>query len=144
MILEDHVGFIMTKALRNLNLLFNQEFNRYGITSEQWSLLKRLDDQEGVSIKDLAQGVGKDQGNVTRILDLLEKRGFVKRCSNPNDKRSSLIYFTNAGKELTERLMPIDEKVHQIAVDGLSKNEFALFTRVLSQIDKNTCKFLIR
>lgn len=138
---HEHVGFAIAKTLRHFNLLFNQEFNEFGITSEQWSLLKRLKGQEGISIKDLAQRVEKDQGNVTRILDLLEKRGLVERRSNQNDRRSSLIYFTEEGRDLVENLMPIDEKVHEIAIDGISEPELIMFMQVLSKINQNAKKY---
>ncbi|QHT63148.1 MarR family transcriptional regulator [Paenibacillus lycopersici] len=142
--LDDHVGFNIARTLRNLNLLFNQEFSPYGITSEQWSLLKRLQEQEGISIKDLAHAAGKDQANVTRILDVLAKRGFVARSSNPRDKRSSLVYFTPEGKELTERLIPIDEQVHKDAVDELTPAELGAFARAIAQINRNANRHLKR
>ncbi|PWW07172.1 MarR family transcriptional regulator [Paenibacillus cellulosilyticus] len=140
--LDNHIGFLLTKTLRQLNCVFNSEFSHYGITSEQWSLLKRLTEQEGSSIKDLAQAVEKDQANVTRIVDVLEKRGLVKRSANPDDKRSTLIYFTNEGKELTASLAPTDEKVHQIAVDGLTEQEIAQFSQVLAKIHQNAHQYL--
>lgn len=80
---EDAVGFVMTKTLRNMNVLFNHEFKQYGLTSEQWSLLKSLHEEDGITIKELTQRVEKDQGNVTRILDLLTKKSLIKRCINP-------------------------------------------------------------
>lgn len=140
--LDDHVGFMLAKTVRNLTFLLNNEFSQYGITTEQWSLLKKLHEQEGSSIKDLAQGVGKDQANVTRILDVLEKRGLVQRCSNPNDKRSTLIRFTTEGKELTESLIPIDANVHEIAVDGLSEQDFIALKQLLSKLNHNVDQYL--
>ncbi|MBD3919838.1 MarR family transcriptional regulator [Paenibacillus sp. PR3] len=140
--LDHHVGFLLSKTLRQLNCLFNYEFNQYGITSEQWSILKKMYEQEGSSIKDLALGVGKDQANVTRILDVLEKRILVKRCTNPDDKRSTLVYFTDEGKDLAERLIPTDAKVHQIAVGGLSEQEIAQFAQLLAAINQNAQHYL--
>lgn len=123
---EDHVGFILTKSIRNMNMLFANEFNHYRITSEQWSLLKCLD-EGGITVKDITRMTEKDQGNVTRILDLLVKKGLVKRCSNPNDGRSILVSLTLEGTELTRKLIPIDEKVHNVIMDGLSEEEKKCF-----------------
>ncbi|MBM7567187.1 MarR family winged helix-turn-helix transcriptional regulator [Paenibacillus sacheonensis] len=142
--LDDAVGFILTKTLRNLNLLFNQEFSPSGITSEQWCLVKRLDEQDGISIKELTLGVGKDQANVTRILAILEQRGFVQRSPHPNDGRSSLVYLTGAGKELAARLNPIDERIQAIAVDGLSEEEVQFLRRTLAKLSHNADKHLKR
>jgi DNA-binding MarR family transcriptional regulator len=138
--LENHIGLIMTKSLRKMNLLFNHEFNQFRITSEQWSLLKCLD-EGGITVKDITQAVGKDQGNVTRILDLLVKRGLVKRRSNPNDGRSSLVYLTEEGKGLMVSLIPIDEKIHNVIMEGLSEEEKILFNGVISKFNQNVNEY---
>lgn len=140
--LDDAVGFIINSTGRNLILLLNQKFSQYGITSEQWSLLKRLEEQDGVIIKDLTQRVEKDQGNVTRILDVLEKRGLVKRTPNPDDKRSSLVFLTEEGKGLMENLIPIDEELQEMILKGVCKEELTLFKKILSKINDNVKKKL--
>ncbi|WP_336765924.1 MarR family winged helix-turn-helix transcriptional regulator [Paenibacillus sp. USHLN196] len=139
---EEAIGFAMTKTLRNMNVLFNHEFKQYGITSEQWILLKSLEEKDGISIKDLTHSVEKDQANVTRILDLLARKGLVKRCNNPNDKRSSLVFLTGEGSQLTKHLIPLDEKVQEFALEGLSEEELLQFKKLLSQINQNVRQYL--
>lgn len=138
--LDDAIGFIINSTGRNLILLLNHKFTQYGITSEQWSLLKRLEEQDGVSIKDLTYRVEKDQGNVTRILDVLEKRELVKRTPNPDDKRSSLVFLTEEGKGLMENLIPIDEELQEVILNGVSKEELTLFKKIISKINDNVKK----
>lgn len=138
--LDDAIGFIINSTGRNLILLLNHKFTQYGITSEQWSLLKRLEEQDGVSIKDLTHRVEKDQGNVTRILDVLEKRELVKRTPNPDDKRSSLVFLTEEGKGLMENLIPIDEELQEVILNGVSKEELTLFKKIISKINDNVKK----
>ena len=138
--LDDAIGFIINNTGRNLILLLNQAFSKYGITAEQWTVLKRLDEQDGISIKGLTKRVGKDQGNVTRIVDVLVKKGVVKRTSNPEDKRSSLVYLTEEGKEVTKNLIPIDKKVHDTALHGLSQEDLTLLKQILFKINENVNK----
>jgi len=140
--LDDAIGFIINNTGRNLTLLLNKKFSQYGITTEQWTLLKRLDEQDGINIKELTQRVGKDQGNVTRILELLEKGGLVKRTPNPADKRSSLVFLTEEGKGITENLIPIDEELHRNALNGLSEEDLTVFKKVISKINENIKKEL--
>lgn len=93
-------------------------------------------------VKELVNRVRKDQANVTRILDLLEQRGYIKRTPNPKDKSSSLILLINEGKKLTEELIPIDEKLQRIAVEGIKDEELDIFKSVLAKISHNVNKEL--
>ena len=93
-------------------------------------------------VKKLVNRERKDQANVTRILDLLEQRGYIKRTPDPKDKRDSLILLTNEGKKLTEELVPIDKKLQGIAIEGIKDEELDIFKSVLAKISHNVKKEL--
>lgn len=135
--LDDAIGFIINKTGRGLMLLLNHELIQHGITSEQWTLLKRLEEQDGISLKELSIRVGKDQANVTRICELLIQRGLVSKQQNKEDKRSFLMYLTTEGQSLVELLIPIDEKLQEMALKNISEEELAVFKKVISKINEN-------
>lgn len=135
--LDDAIGFIINKTGRGLMLLLNHELIQHGITSEQWTLLKRLEEQDGISLKELSIRVGKDQANVTRICELLIQRGLVSKQQNKQDKRSFLMYLTTEGQSLVELLIPIDEKLQEMALKNISEEELAVFKKVISKINEN-------
>lgn len=135
--LDDAVGFSINNTGRSLTRLLTSEFSHLEVTPEQWSVLKRLEEEDSITIKELSKRVGKDQANVTRISDLLERKGYLIRKPNPEDKRSSLVCLTEAGREITKQLIPIDEKVHEIALRGISEQEIMFLKQVLSKIREN-------
>lgn len=51
----------------------------------------------------LAAYVGVDRTNIGLIIDGLEKRGFVERTVNPNDRRAQLMTVTPAGEQAHTR-----------------------------------------
>ena len=54
-------------------------------------------------------------GNMTLVLDNLEKRGLVERRRDTEDRRAWNIYLTDEGRSLIERIMPshVDGIVHE-------------------------------
>lgn len=100
-------------------------------------MLNHLCGQEGMSQKELAARLGKDQPTTTRILDGLDRKGFIRRQANPQDRRSFQIYLTNEGRSIAKRLLPIEQQTMEAVVDGLNKEQIEMFLQVLNHINHN-------
>lgn len=107
--LEDSFGFLINHAGRRMSQLLTLHFQAYDITTEQWTVLHRLAEQDGISQKELARRTEKDQTNITRILDHLQRKGLIERRANASDRRSFLTYITDKGRGLDQTLVPIEQ-----------------------------------
>ncbi|RPK03096.1 MarR family winged helix-turn-helix transcriptional regulator [Priestia endophytica] len=135
--LDEAIGFLINNTGRNLILLLSNVFSKHNITSEQWTLLKSLEEKDGITTKELVTRVQKDQGNVTRILGLLDEKSLVEKRANPKDKRSTLIYLTSEGNQLVKELIPLDEEVQEIAIKDIPTEDLAIFKKTLTKISEN-------
>lgn len=134
----DHsLGFIINHAGRRLSQLLSLHYQSYDITTEQWTVLNRLAEQDGITQKNLAHRAEKDQTNITRILDQLERKGLVQRRPNAVDRRSFLTFITDKGRSLNEVLLPIERQVVKSTLDGLSVEDIERLRTMLVQITKN-------
>ena len=70
------------------------------ITPEQWVILSQLE-KKAMTQVELAEQSFKDKHTVSRIIDLLQKKGFVDRRQDPFDGRRYFISLTNIGKTET-------------------------------------------
>ncbi len=77
------------------------------VTSEQYFLLYRLMQKDGVAQSELADNVLGDYPNITRHVDSLQKKGLVERQSDPSDRRKYLINLTALGRRQMELAIPI-------------------------------------
>lgn len=96
----DHLGrliYITTMALKNY---LENRLKPYDLTAEQFQVMKSLVEESGIAQNRLCEAAAKSPGNITRILDRLEKKGCIERKGNPEDRRSSLVCLTGAGEEL--------------------------------------------
>ena len=76
---------------------------------------------------------------MTRLIDSLEKNGYVIRLSDPNDRRSNLIHLTEKGLELEETANNIIKESIELATKDVNSNEFMamikLFKRIVANIE---------
>ena len=107
------------KAL--LNKLLREE--QCGITNEQWLVLKVIDANPAASQTEIAQKSLKEKTNITRIIDLLEKNGFIERRRDEKDRRMYRIHATEKGQKVLMTVNPITQKTEEICVQSLNKKQ---------------------
>lgn len=81
-----------------------------GVTPEQWSVLCCLWEKEGLYLAEITDKTGRDKYTISRIVNLLAKKGLVESRPNPEDKRRTNLYLTDKGRELQEPLTRLVEE----------------------------------
>ena len=71
---------------------------------------------------------------MTATLDLLERRGWIRRVPNPADRRSVLIEITPEGRATTDQLLPGIRTVEQGILSALTHDERAHLLDLLAKI----------
>ena len=77
-----------------------------GLTVSQFGVLEALYHLGPMCQKDIAAKILKSTGNITTVIDNLEKRGLVMRERNDKDRRYFNILLTDAGSELVKNFFP--------------------------------------
>jgi DNA-binding MarR family transcriptional regulator len=137
--LDNSQGYIIHRLDVQMSLGLQHAFQAKGfnITPEQWGVLNRLWENEGMHQSALAQRAAKDRHNITRILNLLEKNGFIFRTPDGEDKRRLNVYLTEEGKALKQKLIPIVIGFLQKCFEGLTQEEVQDLRRMHEHILKN-------
>ncbi len=132
-------GFMIVKASSLMNARLSSVFQIKGfnVTPEQWSVLGCLLECDGIHQSMLAKKTAKDRHNITRMLNLLEKRGLIRRQQHHTDKRCLLVYLTEDGRELATKLIPVVSEFLHLSLAGLSRSDLSQMKRALAQIATN-------
>ncbi|MBZ0198692.1 MAG: MarR family transcriptional regulator [Ignavibacteriaceae bacterium] len=77
-----------------------------GLTESQFSILDAVNQIGPLSQKELGKKLLKSGGNITMVIDNLERRGFVRREKNVADRRFFTIYLTGEGRSVIEKTFP--------------------------------------
>lgn len=137
--LDDSPGFIIHLLDTQMKAALQRAFQSKGLdlTPEQWGLLNRLWETEGIHQSILAERTGKDRHNITRILNLLEKKGLTRRVPDPDDRRRYKIYLTEPGRELKRKLPPIVIELLEKCLEGLTQKDLQDLERIHKHILRN-------
>lgn len=101
----------------------------------QFLILKRLAKLGPMSAGELARAVDLDGGAMTRQLDQLERKGYLRRCPHEQDRRALRIELTDAGKELwQQQLRRCGQRVMRTAEAPLAPAERAQLRELLERI----------
>jgi DNA-binding MarR family transcriptional regulator len=109
----------------------------YDITPEQFGVLARLRVQQGMNQTQLGERMLKDRHNMTRILTLLERRGYIERRPDSSDRRIFRIFLTESGRGVQEELTPIVTKHLDELLDGVPYHDQQTIRKTLKRIVSN-------
>ncbi|MFF4341385.1 MarR family winged helix-turn-helix transcriptional regulator [Kitasatospora sp. NPDC001540] len=87
---------------RLYNALNDRLRERHGIVTSQFEFLRFLRDHPGSRVADLAAEFAIGIGATSKGADRLEKQAWVRRRTNPADRRSSLLELTEDGLRLVD------------------------------------------
>src|SRR5687767_13993785 len=107
------------------------------ITIDQWLVLKTIQESPTASQQEVAAVVFKDFASVTRIIQLLESKQYVRRHTHKTDGRRSSLRLTRAGAALIRDLEPIIRANRRQALHGLSAAEIGRVREILAIITRN-------
>lgn len=71
---------------------------------------------------------------MTATIDALQGRGWVRRVSNPDDRRSVLVEITDEGQAVADRLLPGIRKLDVAIFAGLSSAERTTMLKLLAKV----------
>ena len=137
--LADTLFYALEKAIKSYRQFAQLNIDRAGvdITIDQWLVLKTLQDTPDITLTQVAKDVFKDVASITRIIQLLEAKGFVTRVLHTRDKRRSKLGLTRLGVDTIRMLQPIVSSNRRQAVRGISSRNIARTHELLDSIAAN-------
>jgi len=91
---------------------FRQIFSEFGLTEQQWRVLRVLWEQGPTTARELARLTLIPAPSLVGIVDRLTISGLVFRVRSNQDRRNVFIETTDAGKELEEKVRPRVDKAY--------------------------------
>jgi DNA-binding MarR family transcriptional regulator len=137
--LAHSIGYQINRTALRLKTELLKQFMEQGfdVTTEQWQVLNHLWKEDGLSQKQISQKSFKDYGNISRILDVLQRKGFVTRSVDQKDQRYYRIHLTDEGLALQQPMTSIAIGILDFAKRGISEEEIDLLIRLLNRIYDN-------
>ena len=108
-----------------------------GLYEGQPALLRSLWAEEGLTHAELARRLHVRPATVTKMIQRMEKSGFVERRPDPADQRLSRVYLTEPGRSVQAAVREIWRTLEREAFSGFTDDERAQLQRFFRQIREN-------
>lgn len=94
----------LARAYNTFSRLSAKDINSFGLTQPQFAVLECLGHSGSMRLCDLSRKMLVSGGNMTVVVDNLEKEGLVERVDDPEDRRAYNIKLTAKGKKLFDEI----------------------------------------
>jgi MarR family transcriptional regulator, organic hydroperoxide resistance regulator len=104
------------------------------LTLSQYALIQGLAERDCARVAELAADAGVTPSTATRILDVLERRGIVRRRRTPEDRRSVLVSLTDSGRDVLRARDQWQREIERSFYSGLPAAERELAPDLLLRL----------
>lgn len=135
---DDRFIYMLSTAQQQIRNHINAALVSNGIrvTIAQSGILFLLKQRDGRTMTELSTILAVDNSTLTGLADRLERAGFIRRDTNPGDRRSSNLYLTPAGREECNRAKEVIRSVNRQVKEGFSEADLDTFRRILQDISR--------
>ena len=134
---EQSFFYLLHDATRQIRKHFDRRATRFELTRAQWRALKATGRQEGLSQTELADYLDMEPIPVGRVIDRLEKTGYVERRADPGDRRRWRLYLTPKAHAIVDEMEVIANGLRDDALRGIPRADLEAYARVLIQLKEN-------
>ena len=133
-------GFLITKLKQLQSRALAQYISEQGIdafSGEQGKILFVLWQKDKITQKELATETGLAKNTITVMLEKMEKNNLIRRITDENDKRKSLVILTDYAKSLKKSFDEISDEMLKKVYKGFSEEEIDKYEGYLHRIIRN-------
>ena len=125
---ERHIGFLISDVARLMRTAFDRRVRGLGLTRSQWLVINRLHRRPGATQSELAEMLEVEKATAGRMVDRMEKKGWVARRPDASDRRINRLYLTEEADLVQLQLAPIADRTVDDALAPLSVHEREQFS----------------
>ena len=131
---DEYIGYVLSDVARLIRTVFDRRVRDIGLTRAQWLVLTRLYRRPGASQTELADMLEIDRASAGRMIDRMQKNGWVERRADSDDRRINRLHLTAEARRAHKGMWAIAEATVDDALAPLSPSERDQFTRLAARV----------
>ena len=133
----ESINFMLGQICRLHHARAHTLLEEIGLYRGQPPVLHALWDQDGLTHSELAARLYVQPATVTKMIQRMEKAGFVARRDDPEDQRVSRVYLTDVGRAIQAQVKQVWRALEEETFDAFTLEEHVLLRRFFLQIREN-------
>ena len=131
---DGYIGYVISDVARLMRTVFDRRVRRLGLTRAQWLVMTRLYRRPGASQSELAEMLEVEKATAGRLVDRLEKNGWVVRRPDAVDRRINRLYLTAEAERVQARMWSIAQATVDDALVALSSAERQQLEELMNRV----------
>src|ERR1700759_3220230 len=135
--LESWIGYRFGLiAARIGNFIAPMCASRHSLTMPAWRSLAVIARYQPLTAKQLAMLTSSDAFKVTRAIELLVRRGLIRRDVDKEDRRRASLSLTVEGRKVYKDIEKFSVRVERVLIGALEEKELAMLQQCLDKLDR--------
>jgi MarR family transcriptional regulator, organic hydroperoxide resistance regulator len=131
--ISEYLAYLLASANRRMHLGLAQSIASEEVSEEQWRVLQVLSDERGRSMGELAERVLMNHPALTKNIDRLVSRSLVQRATDAQDNRKVLVYISDIGLDMVQRLKVNVDAHHGAVEEAMGPRKVEQLKKLLKQ-----------
>ena len=131
---QGSTGHLLARTCKLLRTRVHARLEAVGLYRGQQFVLFVLWEAEGLSHSELAEKILVSPATTTNLLNRMEKAGLVERRPDPDDRRVSRVYLTDAARSIRDTVEATWQQIDEQIFAGFSSEERVSFEQFLLRI----------
>ncbi len=108
--LESHLGYWLRRVSNHVSGAFAQALDKKHASVAEWVVICRIGARPGITSGEVAETLDLTRGAVSKIIDKLEAKDWIRRSTKPGDSRVQLLSLTRSGNRILPQLAKIADE----------------------------------
>lgn len=124
--------------LRDTRALVGTQLKEYDLTPSEGAILLHLHLNQDAWIQDrIAEELEVSKPAISKAIDSLEQKGYVKRQQDPSNRRINLVVLTPKALDVGDKVRSVYRSLYAAAARGISEEEVELLRCLAERVATN-------
>lgn len=136
---KNELSIRMAKTFKAMGSLIGHSIDerKLDVHMEHLIVLEILYQEENMILQEISDRLKRDKSTVLRIIDFLERKQYVVRIPDQEDRRKKNIVLTKKGADIYEKGLAIETEVSLSVLKGLDEERLEIFSEIINVMQSN-------
>ena len=135
-------GAVVSLVNRSKFVFLNNRLRPLGLSAGQFPVLMLLAKEQNIMQDRLVRHYNLDKGTIARAVRKLEDGGYIRRITDPGNRRAVRLFLTGKGEGAIPLLQAINREWEDQISAGLSKDEGRALHSLMHRVARNSFSIL--
>jgi MarR family transcriptional regulator, organic hydroperoxide resistance regulator len=132
--IADWPFYLIARTARRYEMDMEEALRRIDMDVPSWRAIMLVHEQNPSSVSEIAERAVTRLSTMTRVIQRLEKRGWVKLATRAADARVTEVFITPAGEEIVEQVRGVASRIYQAVFKDMSASEIETLNGLLLRV----------